>query len=82
LFKRIKETDPHLLIPVYQGYIQSYIQAKKRSAYKQAAYWLKGLKGVYEQSGQDIEWTGYYESLLKDYRRFPALMEEIRRYNG
>lgn len=78
LFKRIVETDPHLLIPVYQGYIQSYIQVKKRPAYKQAAFWLKGLKRVYEQSGQDTEWTGYYETLLNDYRRFPALIEEIR----
>lgn len=78
LFKEMKSHEPAKLIPLYQDLALKNIGHRKRSAYARAARWLKELKEVCVLSGKDREWTAFHGKIMTEYRRFRALMEEIR----
>lgn len=78
LFRKIIKHDPARLIPVYRGLVLDNINLRKRPAYKTAAKWMKNLKEVCHLSGQDAVWATFYTQIMYEYKRFRALMEEIR----
>ncbi|MCF6093284.1 SWIM zinc finger family protein [Microaerobacter geothermalis] len=81
LYKKMEDQDPKQLVSVYQNFAEWYIQSKKREGYKKAAKWLKNLKRVSKKAGQQDRWEKYIQELHSKYRRFPALMEELRKVN-
>jgi len=78
LFKEMKKHDPSKLIPLYQELTLENIGYRKRSGYAKAARWMKELKKVCELSCQEKAWVAFYNQIMREYRRFRALMEEIR----
>lgn len=79
LFAAMKKHDPGRLIPVYKQLVKGNINSRTRGAYAKAARWLKDLQEVCLSTGQTVAWTTYYNSILTEYRRFRALMEEIQK---
>lgn len=78
LFKTIKKHTPAKLIPVYRELAVNNISDKNRSAYARAARWMKELKEVCGLSGNEEIWTAFHGKIMTEYRRFRALMEEIK----
>jgi len=78
LFKTVKKHAPAKLIPVYRELALNNIRDKNRSAYARAARWMKELREVCGLSGNEEKWTAFHGKIMKEYRRFRALMEEIR----
>jgi len=78
LFKTMKEDAPEKLIPVYRELALNNISNKNRPAYARAARWMKELREVCRLSGNEEMWTAFHSKIMTEYRRFRALMEEIR----
>lgn len=78
LFKEMKNHEPEKLIPLYRDLALKNISYRERSAYARAAKWMKDLQEVCVLSGKEEEWTTCYRRIMTEYRRFRALMEEIR----
>lgn len=78
LFKTMKSNAPAKLIPVYRELALNNISNKNRSAYARAARWMKDLREVCGLSGNEETWTAFHKKIMTEYRRFRALMEEIR----
>jgi len=78
LFEKIKGHEPGRLIPLYQELALKNISQRGRPAYARAAGWLKELKVVCALSGKDREWAAFHGKIMTEYRRFRALMEEVR----
>ncbi|MFX4263453.1 SWIM zinc finger family protein [Pelotomaculum propionicicum] len=78
LFKTMKSDAPAKLIPVYRELALNNISNKNRSAYARAARWMKDLREVCGLSGNEETWTAFHSKIMTEYRRFRALMEEIR----
>jgi uncharacterized Zn finger protein len=55
------------------------IGRRDRSSYGIAARWLKDLQEVCFLAGEEEKWTEFYHGIMSEYKRFRALMEEIRR---
>jgi tetratricopeptide (TPR) repeat protein len=79
LFKEMKRRDPSKLIPQYKSLIMHNIGRRDRSSYAIAARWLKDLQEVCFLAGEEEKWTEFYHGIMSEYKRFRALMEEIRR---
>ncbi|OPX87679.1 MAG: hypothetical protein A4E53_02391 [Pelotomaculum sp. PtaB.Bin104] len=78
LFREMKNHNPAKLIPLYRDLALKNISRRERSAYARAARWMKDLQEVCALSGKETEWTTFYGRIMTEYRRFRALMEEIR----
>lgn len=78
LFKTMISNAPAKLIPVYRELALNNISNKNRSAYARAARWMKDLREVCGLSGNEKTWTAFHKKIMTEYRRFRALMEEIR----
>lgn len=78
LFKTMKSNAPAKLIPVYRELALNNISNKNRSAYARAARWMKDLREVCGLSENEETWIAFYKKIMTEYRRFRALMEEIR----
>jgi len=78
LFREMKSHEPLKLIPLYRDLALENISQRKRPAYARAAKWMKDMKEVCALSGKKEEWTAFLKHILTEYRRFWALIEEIR----
>ncbi|MDD4766109.1 MAG: SWIM zinc finger family protein [Desulfotomaculaceae bacterium] len=78
LFKAMKKYAPEKLIPVYRELALNNISARNRPAYTRAARWMKDLREVCGLSGNEETWIAFHSKIMTEYRRFRALMEEIR----
>lgn len=77
LFEVIKQHDPKRLVPILRQFAEKRISAKNRTSYQQAAEWLTELKSVYHLLDQTEAWTLYLRDVRENYRRLPALQDEI-----
>lgn len=80
LFEAMKRHDPKRLVAVFQKYAGQHIARKNRSDYERAAVWLTELKSAMLLSdGTAEKWESFIRNLKENYRRLPALQDELRK---
>ncbi|WP_018133130.1 SWIM zinc finger family protein [Effusibacillus pohliae] len=79
--KRVEAHDPALVLPLYHQAIDRFIAEKNRDSYKQAVKLLKKLKQHYRRLKQEQRWNKYIAFLTKQYARYRALQEELKKGN-
>lgn len=76
IVKTICATYPEECFELYKKKINGFLEsAKKRSGYRQAAYWLKLMKQI---PGQEDRFKKYIEQLRTKYSKRSAFKEEIK----
>ena len=79
LIATVEANDPRALLPLYHRTIEQLIEEKKRASYKDAVYYLKRLKKLYEKLNEYHTWNFYIEGLLEETVRLRAFHEECKR---
>ncbi|WP_134685079.1 SWIM zinc finger family protein [Brevibacillus migulae] len=79
--KRLEETDPHLLLPLYVREINRLILSRSRTGYQEAVKLLKKVRSCYQKLDQQRRWDAYIEQLAGKHRRLRTFQEELRRGN-
>jgi len=75
---RAAEKDyPREAMELYEEMVEDSIGRRQRSAYRQAAEYLRRVKGLYEALDAGSDWDGYIRDLRTRYARFPALQDEL-----
>ncbi|MXY27181.1 hypothetical protein F4Y59_03325 [Candidatus Poribacteria bacterium] len=77
LIARIKDHQPNTAITLYQRLIEQSIHARKREAYEKVLADLTALSGIYQDLGQEDQWTVYLEDLRKQHSRKRLLLQII-----
>ena len=77
LLARIRDHQPDAAITLYQHLIEQSIHARKREAYEKGLDYLTALRGVYQNLGQEDQWTVYLEDLRKRHTRKRLLLQII-----
>ncbi len=76
IVKKIRDRYPHECFELYKKKINAFVEnVKNRSAYRQAAYWLKLMKEIPDTRDK---FKRYMEHLHEKYRRRPAFISEIK----
>jgi len=74
--KTIRNSYPEECFELYKKKINGFLEdVKKRSGYRQVAYWLKLMKQIH---GQEDRFKKYIDHLRTKYSKRSALKEEIR----
>ncbi len=79
VLKFIEKEEPHVLLPFYHQAVEEYLLQKNRKSYKQAVRTLKKLHRIYKKRKQMDRWDVYLAAMLKQYARFRAFHEELRK---
>ena len=79
--KRLEETRPSLLFPLYLREVNRLIRTRNRPAYREAVKWMKKARTLYARAGKQTEWNVYVRRLTEKYQRLRAFQEEVRRAN-
>ncbi|WP_258359774.1 hypothetical protein [Moorella sulfitireducens (nom. illeg.)] len=66
-------------IELYQEMALRAISWRQRKHYRQAAEFLRRIKGLYERLGKGGEWGKYLDALRKEYAHLPALLDELNK---
>jgi len=74
-----EEKQPLDAIALYQEIVETAIGWRQRKTYRQAAEFLRRIKGLYERLGCRGEWEKYLAALRKEYARLPALQDEFNK---
>ncbi|RKU34892.1 hypothetical protein C6496_18680 [Candidatus Poribacteria bacterium] len=77
LIARIRDHQPDRAISLYQCLIEQRIHTRKREAYEKALEYLTALREVYQELGQENQWTVYLENLRKQHSRKRLLLQII-----
>lgn len=77
LIARIRDHQPDTAITLSQRFIEQSIHARKREAYEKVLDYLTALRGVYQDLGQEDQWTVYLENLRKRHARKRLLLQII-----
>ncbi len=72
-------TRPHKALDVYLRQARFNIDQRSRDNYQQAAHQLANMKEIYLQLGEAAEWEKLIASIKTDFKRLPALQDELRR---
>ena len=76
IVKTIRDTYPEECFELYKKKINGFLESvKKRSGYRQAAYWLRLMKQI---PGRQDKFRKYVEHLRTKYSKRSALKEEIK----
>ncbi|SDN35407.1 SWIM zinc finger [Paenibacillus sp. yr247] len=77
--KMVEKADVRVLLPIYHYAAEECIQGKNRDAYKQAVKLLKKLAAAYKKLKQSPRFEIYVQQLSKQYSRYRAFQEELRK---
>ncbi|MCY9692539.1 SWIM zinc finger family protein [Paenibacillus alginolyticus] len=77
--KMVEKADPSVLLPIYHYAAEECIQSKNREAYKEAIRLLKKLATAYKKLKQTPRFEVYVQQLSKQYSRYRAFQEELRK---
>jgi hypothetical protein len=77
--KLVGEEDPRLLLPLYHYAAERFILEKNRDSYKRAVQILKKLHTTYKKIKEQDRWLQYIDHLSKQYSRYRAFQEELRK---
>jgi hypothetical protein len=77
--KIVEKGDVRFLLPIYHYAAEAYIQGKNRADYKEAVKLLKKLATAYKKLKQAPRFEDYVLQLSKQYSRYRAFQEELRK---
>lgn len=77
--ERSRHARPHQAIPVYGDYARREINARNRNHYAQAARYLAVARELYRQLGDKDAWRGLIGGVRDEFRRLPALQDELNK---
>lgn len=77
--KMVEKADSRALLPLYHYAIEEILQVKNRESYKQAVKLLKKLAAAYKKLKQTPRFEAYLVQLIKQYARYRAFQEELRK---
>jgi hypothetical protein len=70
---------PERAIPVYHKYVQKAIDQRSRQHYQEAAGYLAALRQLYQKIGKEDEWKELITGIKTEFKKLPALQDELRR---
>ncbi|MBP1965196.1 hypothetical protein [Paenibacillus aceris] len=79
VLKKVERADVRVLLPIYHYAVEESIQYKNRDGYKQAVKLLKKLAAAYKKLKQTPRFEAYLVQLIKQYSRYRAFLEELRK---
>ena len=77
--KTAEISRPEQAIQLYLNQIKSLIDKRGRDNYAVAANYLKVVKRLYKQLGNQEDWQSLLVSLRQEYRMLPAFQDEMRK---
>lgn len=75
----VEESRPHEAIRLYLMLTEDLISKRSRGNYAEAARFLVQVRNLYQRMGEMDIWGRLIASLTDEYRRLPALQDELRR---
>lgn len=75
--KAAEKDYPKDAIGIYKLYVETRIEWRDRSNYQIACQYLLSIRNLYQKIGQEAEWKEYISQLREQYRRLPALKDEM-----
>ncbi|MDR6552196.1 SWIM zinc finger family protein [Paenibacillus qinlingensis] len=79
--KLVEKANVRYLLPIYHHAIEAYIQGKNRADYILAIKLLKKLAAAYKKLKLTPRFEAYLGQIVKQYARYRAFNEELRRGN-
>jgi uncharacterized Zn finger protein len=79
--KLVEKANVRYLLPIYHHAIEAFIQGKNRPDYIQAIKLLKKLDAAYKKLKLTPRFEAYLEQIVKQYARYRAFTEELRKGN-
>lgn len=77
--KAAEKNYPDDAIEIYALYVETYIAWRNRSSYQKACQNLLSIRNVYQRMHQEAKWKSYIAHLREQYRRLPALQDEMNK---
>lgn len=74
-----RKERPHKAIPVFINYARRLIDQRNRGSYAEAANNLAEVKRLYTQIGDPAAWDALISGIREEFRRLPALQDELRK---
>ncbi|NEW07068.1 hypothetical protein GK047_13735 [Paenibacillus sp. SYP-B3998] len=78
-WKLVEKENIRVLLPIYHHAAEQFIMEKNRDSYKRAVRLLKRLGTVYKKLKQSPRFESYIQQLSKQYTRYRAFQEELRK---
>lgn len=75
--ERSRQARPQKAIPVYVDYARREIGRRSRGNYAQAAAYLAVVRDLYRQLGDEETWRKLIGGIREEFRRLPALQDEL-----
>jgi uncharacterized Zn finger protein len=70
---------PERALPLYQKRIRAKIEQRSRPSYAEAAEMLIVVRDLYFEIEDEEEWLDYFLPLRDEFRKLPALQDELRK---
>ncbi len=77
--KRSRHARPRRAIPIYVDYARREIGQRTRANYAQAAAYLSVVRDLYRQLGDEKSWQALIRGIREEFRRLPALQDELNK---
>lgn len=74
-----ERSRPQAAIEIYTNEAQRAIAGRGRDNYKIAATHLRRVKAIYEQMGEGVLWESLIAQIRQEYKRLPALQDELKK---
>lgn len=79
LIKTVIDENPAYMLPLYYHAVQEKVSLKNRSAYKQAAKYLKKIRALHKKLKQEQKFESYLDYVIRSTKRLRAFQEELKR---
>jgi uncharacterized Zn finger protein len=70
---------PRKAIPVYEKYARRSIDGRNRNSYSQAAVYLSIVRDLYRQLNEEKPWQDLIGGIRTEFRKLPALQDELNK---
>jgi uncharacterized Zn finger protein len=77
--KAAEKERPRAALEIYRRKAEGNISCRNRDSYRAAAQFLKKVRDLYKQLGDEAGWAQYVGRLRQQHRSLRALMEEMNR---
>lgn len=74
-----EKSQPQAALKIYVRRVQQLIEARGRGNYQEAARFLRRVRDIYNEQGQQQVWQEYIGPLRQEYSNLPALRDELNK---
>jgi hypothetical protein len=75
--RQSQHARPQKAIPVFMKYAQQEIAGRDRNHYSQAAMYLSAIRNLYRELGDEAAWQALINGIRTEFRKLPALQDEL-----